>query len=62
MDNVSGIELRQSPCNMSYWNAKDRDWVLKLNWGLSFYHWITAVKNAWKNPWDCKFDYTSRMN
>ena len=26
------------------------DWVLKLNWWLSFYHQITVVKNAWKNP------------
>ena len=33
---------------MSYWNGKDGR--------LSFYYWITAVKNAWKNPW-CYCEY-----
>ena len=23
------------------------EWVLKLNWRLSFYHWITVTKNVW---------------
>ena len=26
------------------------DWVLKLNWRLSFYYQIMVVRNAWKKP------------
>ena len=29
---------------------KDGGLSLKLNWRLSFYHRITVVENAWKNP------------
>ena len=40
---------------MNCGNEKDRRLSLENQLRLSFYHWITAVKNAWKNCWTIDF-------
>ena len=78
VDNILEIEFRQVQWNMSYSNEKDWNWssiedwvfttewragwVWKLNWRLSFYHWMKYKKKCFKKSLTMETHFKNLMH